>query len=53
VVALVTGHGLKTVEALTPGVGPTVSIDPTLASFDSSVADDLAERPRLSQERAR
>jgi threonine synthase len=44
VVALVTGHGLKTVEALTPGVGPTVSIDPSLASFDSSITEDLAAR---------
>jgi threonine synthase len=33
VVVYVTGHGLKTVEALTPTVGPTVTIEPTLESF--------------------
>ena len=38
VVALVTGHGLKTVEALTgsPGSGPTATIAPTLAAFDAA-----------------
>jgi len=40
VVALVTGHGLKTVEALTGVVGPTVRIAPTLADFDRALADD-------------
>jgi threonine synthase len=44
VVALVTGHGLKTVEALTGTVGPTTSIAPTLADFDASLGDDLAAR---------
>jgi threonine synthase len=34
VVAIVSGHGLKTVEALGPTAGPTVTIDPSLASFD-------------------
>jgi threonine synthase len=43
VVALVTGHGLKTVEALTARFGPTVSIDPTLDSFDASTGDDVGE----------
>ena len=42
VVALVTGHGLKTVEALAPTVGPTVTIDPTLDAFDAAVG----ARPR-------
>jgi threonine synthase len=37
VVAYVTGHGLKTVEALTDRVGPSVTIDPTLDSLSSSV----------------
>jgi len=37
VVAMVTGHGLKTVEALTGTAGPTVTIDPTLAAFDQAV----------------
>jgi threonine synthase len=37
VVALVTGHGLKTVEALSGAVGPTVTIAPTLAAFDDAV----------------
>jgi threonine synthase len=33
VVALVTGHGLKTIEAVSPHVGPTVTIRPTLDAF--------------------
>jgi threonine synthase len=37
VVALVTGHGLKTVEALEGSVGPTVTIAPTLEAFDAAV----------------
>ena len=45
VVALVTGHGLKTVEALTGTVGPTVTIEPTLAAFDAAVPADTAHRP--------
>jgi threonine synthase len=46
VVAYVTGHGLKTVEALTDRVGPSVTIDPTLDSFVSSVDLDTI-RARL------
>jgi threonine synthase len=42
VVALVTGHGLKTVEALAPTVGPTVTIAPTIDAFDGAV--DLDRR---------
>ena len=36
--ALVTGHGLKTVEALTGAAGsaPTATIAPTLAAFDAA-----------------
>jgi len=37
VVALVTGHGLKTVEALVGHVGPTATILPTLEAFDEAV----------------
>jgi len=37
VVAYVTGHGLKTVEALSSTVGPTATIDPTMDAFSSAV----------------
>ncbi|MCL4421625.1 MAG: threonine synthase [Actinobacteria bacterium] len=37
VVALVTGHGLKTIEALVGHVGPTATILPTLEAFDEAV----------------
>jgi threonine synthase len=40
VVAYVTGHGLKTVEALTPVVGPSATIAPTLEAFSSAVSLD-------------
>src|SRR5580658_8252229 len=40
VVAYVTGHGLKTVEALTPTVGPSATIAPTLEAFSSAVRLD-------------
>lgn len=36
VVAYVTGHGLKTVEALTATVGPTATIAPTIEAFTSA-----------------
>ena len=39
VVAYVTGHGLKTVEALTETTGPSVTIAPTLDAFTRSVED--------------
>ncbi len=39
VVAIVTGHGLKTVESLAASVGPTATIAPTLAAFDEVVDD--------------
>ena len=38
VVALVTGHGLKTVEALADHTGPTATISPTLAAFDAALS---------------
>ncbi len=37
VVAMVTGHGLKTTEALFDRVGPTATIAPTLDAFDAAV----------------
>jgi threonine synthase len=40
VVAMVTGHGLKTVEALSASAAPTAVIDPTLEAFDEALADD-------------
>ncbi len=40
VVVLVTGHGLKTVEALAGACGPSATIDPTLQSFERSVIDE-------------
>jgi threonine synthase len=36
-VAIVSGHGLKTVEALTGHVGPDHTIAPTLDAFDTAV----------------
>jgi threonine synthase len=36
VVAYITGHGLKTLEALTGTVGPTATIDPTIDAFTSA-----------------
>jgi threonine synthase len=51
VVALVTGHGLKTVEALTPRFGPTVSIEPTLASFDALLSHEGVGQPSVRRER--
>ena len=41
VVAYVTGHGLKTVEALAATVGPTATIAPTLEAFAAAVGPDL------------
>jgi threonine synthase len=51
VVAMITGHGLKTVEALTDAVGPTATIAPTLESFDQAMAadTDLAPTQRSSR----
>jgi threonine synthase len=47
VVAYVTGHGLKTVEALTDSTGPTATIAPTLEAFAAAVDvdADLGGRP--------
>ena len=40
VVAYVTGHGLKTLEALTATVGPTATIAPTIEAFMSAFSID-------------
>ncbi|MGO9028628.1 MAG: threonine synthase [Acidimicrobiales bacterium] len=40
VVAMVTGHGLKTVEALSGTVHPTATIPPTLDAFDRAYGGD-------------
>jgi len=48
VVAMVTGHGLKTVEALADVVGPTATIAPTLESFDEAMAADSDRTPTRS-----
>ena len=50
VVAYVTGHGLKTVEALTPTTGPSVTIAPTLEAFtrQSVGPSSYAETDRAS-----
>ncbi len=46
VVAYVTGHGLKTVEALEPTVRPTATIAPTLEAFAAAVdVDGRADHP--------
>jgi threonine synthase len=43
VVALVTGHGLKTVEALSGSVSPTATIAPTLEAFDQALGEHHGE----------
>ncbi|NNN20613.1 MAG: threonine synthase [Acidimicrobiales bacterium] len=40
VVAFVTGHGLKTVEALAPTSGPTITIEATLEAFEKAIANE-------------
>ncbi|HMC41316.1 MAG TPA: pyridoxal-phosphate dependent enzyme, partial [Acidimicrobiales bacterium] len=37
VVALVTGNGLKTIEAVAPHCGPTATIAPTIEAFAQAV----------------
>jgi threonine synthase len=37
VVAYITGNGLKTVDAVSPVVGPTATIDPTMQAFSEAV----------------
>jgi len=42
VVAYVTGHGLKTIDAVAPVVGPTATIAPTLDAFAAAIDADEA-----------
>jgi threonine synthase len=42
VVAYVTGHGLKTLEALTGTVGPTATIAPTIEAFTSAFSSAIS-----------
>ena len=46
VVAMVTGHGLKTVEALAGVVGPTATIAPTLEAFAAAMEATADRRTR-------
>jgi threonine synthase len=39
VVAYVTGHGLKTVDAMTPHVGPSATIAPSMDAFAEALAN--------------
>jgi threonine synthase len=41
VVAYVTGHGLKTIEAVAPRARPTVTIPPTLDAFTEALGNEL------------
>jgi threonine synthase len=41
VVVMVTGHGLKTVEALSGTVGPTATIAPTIEAFAAAMGDEF------------
>ena len=49
VVAMVTGHGLKTVEALSGVVGPTVTIDPELDAFDTALDHEAVGQPLVRE----
>ena len=44
VVAYVTGHGLKTIEAVAPRAAPTVTIAPTLEAFNDALGHELEEQ---------
>ena len=41
VVAYITGSGLKTVEALGDTVGPSATIEPTLAAFNALTSEEI------------
>jgi threonine synthase len=49
VVAMVTGHGLKTVEALSGTVGPSATIPPTLDAFDAAFSQFDEPDPTAAQ----
>ncbi len=44
VVAIVSGHGLKTVEALGAAAAPCATVPPTLEAFEAAVGEELTER---------
>ncbi|MGH9099414.1 MAG: threonine synthase, partial [Acidimicrobiales bacterium] len=44
VVAIVSGHGLKTVEALGAAAEPRTTVPPTLEAFEAAVGEELASR---------
>jgi threonine synthase len=44
VVALVTGHGLKTAEVLAGTVGPSATIAPTIEAFEGVLGVELEGR---------
>ncbi len=41
VVAYITGHGLKTIEAVAPASGPTATIAPTMDAFNAAFEGEL------------
>jgi threonine synthase len=44
VVAYVTGHGLKTIEAVAPRAAPTVTIAPRLDAFNEALRHELEDQ---------
>src|SRR6266511_624008 len=56
VVVYVTGHGLKTLDAVAPQAGPTATIAPTLEAFDEALGPSSTTEPSgatpVTQERA-
>jgi threonine synthase len=40
VVAMITGHGLKTLDAVTDRLGPTFTISPTRAAFEAAFTQE-------------
>jgi threonine synthase len=52
VVALITGNGLKTLDAVAPRCGPTVTVEPNLEAFEAAVQvtdwEEITEQPLRS-----
>ncbi len=52
VVALITGNGLKTLDAVAPHCGPTVTVEPNLEAFEAAVQvtdwEEITEQPLRS-----
>ncbi|MFV0337592.1 MAG: pyridoxal-phosphate dependent enzyme, partial [Chthoniobacterales bacterium] len=46
IVLCITGHGLKTQEAIEGKCGSPRLINPSLREFEAKIADDLQEKPR-------